>query len=350
VRRAPSDIVAGFYSALTSGEPLAARRYLAPDVRWHAAEPCAASHGIDEFFETFWRPIATALPDVEYRPFVRVASRYDGIMLHGEGAAGDWVATTGYLAGTFMSPLFAIPATGRTLYLRFGELARVEGGRIAESYVIPDFIDAMVQAGVSPLRVSLGHPGLVMPPMSMDGIDRSPADPADTNDSVRLVLDMLDGLGRFDGVSLLSMDQERYWHPDFMWYGPGGIGTTRGLAGFRAHHQGPFLRGFPVRAVDRAKCLVADGNYVATGGWPHMTGVHKGGGWLCLAPTGREVKLRVMDWWRRDGTLLRENWVSIDIVHVLGQLGLDVFAQMRELLGQDGSGSPISTGIRRQAW
>jgi predicted ester cyclase len=207
----------------------------------------------------------------------------------------------------------------------------------------------MVQAGVSPLRASLGHPGLVMPPMSMDGIDRPPANPADTQASVRLVLDMLDGLGRFDGVSLLSMDQERYWHPDFMWYGPGGIGTTRGLAGFRAHHQGPFLRGFPVRAVDRAKCFVADGNYVATGGWPHMTGVHKGGGWLGLAPTGREIKLRVMDWWRRDGALLRENWVSIDIVHVLGQLGLDVFAQMRELIGHDCGGKSPATANHGKA-
>ena len=149
---------------------------------------------------------------------------------------------------------------------------------------------------------------------------------------------MIDGLMRFDGASLLSMDQERYWHPDFMWYGPAGIGTSRGLSGFRAHHQGPFLKGFPKRGVDRTKSLVAEGRYVATGGWPHMTGSHLGGGWLGLPPTGKDVTMRVMDWWRRDGDLLKENWVSIDLLHVLDQFGLDVFAQMRQLMASGGAG------------
>lgn len=325
--------VTGFYQRLTARELDAARRLLAPDVVWHAAHPVNDLQGADAFFESYWQPIATALPDLEYRPFVRVAGHYDGKVLHGDGAAGDWVCTTGYLAGRFVQPLFGIPPTGRTLYLRFAELIRVDGGRIVDAYVIPDLIDAMEQADVSPVRRSLGHPGLVMPPATMDGLARPPAEPQETASSVRLVLDMLDGLGRFDGVSLLSMDQERYWHPDFMWYGPGGIGTSRGLDGFRAHHQGPFLRGFPARGVDRTRSFVADGAYIAAGGWPHMTAEHRGGGWLGLAPTGRRVTMRVMDFWRREGALLRENWVSIDLIHVLGQLGLDVFDQMRELRG-----------------
>jgi hypothetical protein len=39
-----------------------------------------------------------------------------------------------------------------------------------------------------------------------------------------------------------------------------------------------------------------------------------------------------MDIWRREGDLLKENWVAIDIVHILLQLGYDVFAQMKEQL------------------
>lgn len=331
--RDPVETVLAFYAALCSAEPRAAAGFLHPDVGWHAADPVDDLAGVEAFFERYWQPIRAALPDLEYRPFVRVAGHYDGSTLHGDGAAGDWVNSTGYLAGTFAAPLFGIPPTGRTLYLRFGELIRVSGGRIAEAYVIPDFVDAMVQAGVSPLRRSLGHPGLVMPPLTQDGLVRPAAAPAATAASVELVLAMLDGLARFDGVSLFTMDQERYWHPDFMWYGPAGIGTSRGLDGFRAHHQGPFLRGFPVRGVDRTKSFVADGAYVATGGWPHMTAEHRGDGWLGLAPTGRRVTLRVMDFWRREDTRLRENWVSIDVIHVLRQLGLDVFDQMRELAG-----------------
>lgn len=331
--RTATETVLEFYRALTRRDWNSARTLLARDVRWNAAHPVNELRGDDAFMDAYWQPIVSALPDVEYRPFVRVAGHYDGATLHGDGAAGDWVNSTGYLAGTFTAPLFGIPPSGRTLYLRFSELVRVAEGRIAEAYVIPDFIDAMLQAGVSPLRRSLGHSGQVMPPITMDGLSRPPADPVETTESVKLVLDMLDGLARFDGVSLFSMDQERYWHPHFMWYGPGGIGTSRGLDGFRAHHQGPFLRGFPVRGVDRTKSFVADGAYVATGGWPHMTASHKGDGWLGLPPTDRKLTMRVMDFWRREGSLLKENWVSIDVIHILDQLGLDVFDQMRELCG-----------------
>lgn len=330
------EVVTRFYAALCAGDRGAAKRLLAPDVGWHAAHPINDLVGVDAFFERYWMPIAAALPDVEYRPFVRVAGYYDGRELDGDGASGEWVNATGYLLGTWKASLLGIPPSFRSLYLRFGELIRVADGRIVEAYVIPDFIDAMVQRGVSPLRASVGHPGLVLAPLTMDGVERPTGDPESSAASLRLVLDMLAGLGRFDGVSLFSMDQERYWHPDFMWYGPGGIGTSRGLDGFRAHHQGPFLKAFPIRGVDRTKSLVADGNYVATGGWPHMTAVHKGAGWLGLTPTQRKITLRVMDFWRRDGALLRENWVSIDIIDILRQFDLDVFAQMHELLG-DGS-------------
>jgi len=36
------------------------------------------------------------------------------------------------------------------------------------------------------------------------------------------------------------------------------------------------------------------------------------------------------DWWRREGDLLIENWVFVDIPHVLLQMGYDLFANMTE--------------------
>ena len=134
----------------------------------------------------------------------------------------------------------------------------------------------------------------------------------------------------YDGMSLLSMDQEKYWHPDFMWYGPTGIGTTRGLEGFRRQHQGPFLTAFPNRDVDNKQCLIAEGNYVATGGFPHMSATHSGDGWMGMPASGKDLKIRVMDFWRREDSLLRENWVSIDIIHFLLQMGFDVFHEMQK--------------------
>ncbi|MFT5364747.1 MAG: hypothetical protein ACI9VX_002384 [Dinoroseobacter sp.] len=43
-------------------------------------------------------------------------------------------------------------------------------------------------------------------------------------------------------------------------------------------------------------------------------------------PTGERLFMRVCDWWRREDDLLVENWVLVDIPHVLLQLGYDIFA------------------------
>ncbi|NRA29991.1 MAG: ester cyclase [Parvularculaceae bacterium] len=332
----PEAVAIAFHAALTSAEPESARTLMGSGFHWHAAHPVNDLDGPDAFFTDYWAPILAAIPDIEARPFVRVAGAYDGKALDGDGSAGDWVCSTGYFAGTFKAPLFGIPATHRPVFLRYSELLRIEDQKVAEGYIIPDFLDLMVQAGVCPLRPSLGHPGSVMPPMTMDGLHRPNADPAEAQASLDLVLAMLDGLGRFDGKSLFTMDQEQFWTEDFVWFGPGGIGTSRGLSGFRSLHQGPFLKSFPIRAVDRSKTLVADGNYVATGGWPHMTAEHLGGGWLGLPPSGQKLTMRVMDFWRRDGDRLAENWVSIDVLHILDQMGLDLLRQMRQALGEYG--------------
>ena len=71
------------------------------------------------------------------------------------------------------------------------------------------------------------------------------------------------GLGKFnatkpDRASLDEMGQVNYWHPNFLWYGPAGIGTTRGLSGFEDYHQIPFL---VARARSRRRRRGADEPY-----------------------------------------------------------------------------------------
>lgn len=324
-------IVKNFYRALTKSDSTCnineALSYLDKDVLWRVAHPINDLKGHEEFLAYYWKPIKTALPDIEYKPF---------IMLEGDYQDQQWVNSTGYLIGTFEKPLFDIPPTGKVLYLRYGELMHVVDGKIVECYIIPDFIDAMNQAGVNPTRPCLGCSGLVMPPSTMDGLSIGNKNGEESAKSLKLVLDMLDGLMRYDGQSLLSMDQEKFWHTDFMWYGPGGIGTTRGLDGFRKHHQGPFLSAFPDRSVDTSISFIAEDNYVATGGWPHMSATHTGDGWIGLPASGKKISIRVMDFWRREGELLTENWVSIDMIHLLLQMGHDVFHQMREKLSHTG--------------
>lgn len=320
------NALATLYAALSSGAKgqanQAALEVMTPTVRWHCAHPLPPLHTPQDVVSGYLLPLSRSLPDLERRAFIEIPGEYQG---------QSWIAGTGYLIGTFSESLWGIPATGRTLHLRYTELVRMEGEKIAECYLIPDFLDAMYQAGAYPLRASLGHPGQVLPPATLDGICTRDPDPAYSAQTVQLIMDMLDCLRRYDGVSLQSMDLENYWHKDFLWYGPAGIGTTRGISGFREHHQGPFLDGFPDRDVDEHLCTVACGDYVATGGWPHMHATHTGGGWLGLPPSGKALEIRVMDIWRREGNLLRENWVAIDIPHMLSQMGLDVFEQMKAI-------------------
>ncbi len=243
-----------YHGTATADLPALAETLLSPDVAWHVAHPVNTLRGSENVVGQWLLPLREALPDIERRPTICLS---DG---------GEWIAGTGFFVGTFAQALFGIPATGRTLYLRYTELVRSADGRIVESYLIPDFLDAMWQAGCYPLRPGLGHPGIVPGPATQDGLWPVATSEARSASSERLVMDMLDCLRKYDGVRLDSMDLENFWHPDFMWYGPGGIGTTRGIAGFRAHHQGPFLAAFPDRDVDHHACTVACGDYVATGG------------------------------------------------------------------------------------
>jgi len=61
--------------------------------------------------------------------------------------------------------------------------------------------------------------------------------------------------------------------------------------------------------------------------WPYATHTGK---FLGLAPTEVAITIRDFDWWRREGDLLVENWVPIDLVDIFQQFGVDLFARMRD--------------------
>jgi predicted ester cyclase len=310
-----------FYSHLQAGKSI--DDLVDEHVVFNAAYPINEVVGLKAITDDYWPLFKNAFEHFERKAFIEFDSDYNG---------ERWLASTGYFSGVFVDDLLGIPATGRLLYLRFTELVKIVEGKISHYYIIFDFLDVMHQVGVSPLSKSLGHSGAILPPTTMDGLSPIVFDETQTDESESLVLNMLDELGKFDGKSLLSMQLDKYWHKDFMWYGPAGIGTTKGIQSFRDHHQGPFVFSFPDRVVDHKACIVKKGNYVATGGWPHMHGTHSSGGWLGLPSTNKKLELRVIDIWRRDGHLLKENWVAIDIIHICKQMGLDVFAEMKKRL------------------
>jgi hypothetical protein len=235
------------------------------------------------------------------------------------------------VAGLFEASLWGIPATGLPAFLRFCRFDRWEGGRLAEMLLLFDVPDLMMQAGVWPLARPLG-PFIRPPgPASRDGVVADDGDPAEAAESLALVEAMIGGLMAYDGKSLASMGMRRFWHPFFWWYGPAPIGTFCGHSDYERGHQGPFLNAFPDRVGGNHRARFAERAYVASTGWPSIRATHLGGAFLGLPATGKPITMRVMDLWRCEDGALRENWVFVDIIDLLRQLGVDVFQRMAAL-------------------
>ena len=73
-----------------------------------------------------------------------------------------------------------------------------------------------------------------------------------------------------------------------------------------------------------------DENYAAVTGWPNMILNITDDGWMGIAPSGKRISLRSLDFWRIENGLIRENWVLVDLLDAYDQLGVDVFARLRE--------------------
>ena len=295
---------------------------------FHLAHPFETMDGPAAYAEAALAPLAVAFPDLERRETIRIRGRTP------EGV--EWLGTCGYWCGTFERPFLDIPPSRRMAAMRFHEFLRIENGEAVEFQGLWDLPELMMQApgpagSAWPMGPSLGREWHVPGPATQDGLG-----PHATNGerAWRIVNDMLVGLGRHAEGGEAAMGLEDFWHPDLSWYGPAGIGTARGIAGFRRHHQIPFLNAMPDRVGDPAAGhLFAQGDYVGFTAWPgmHMTLDH--GGWLGVAPAGRRITMRSLDFWRVNPKtrLIEENWVLVDLLHVWHQLGVDVLARMREL-------------------
>jgi hypothetical protein len=297
----------------------------ADEVAFHASAPINSLSGRAAVIDSVWKPLLDAMPDLERRT---------DILLTGRFKDGGWFASTGFFVGHFARPLWGIKPTGRPVWLRYGWFDRIEDSRVVESYVIFDVARFMIEVGQWPLAPQLGQ-SWSPAPQTQDGVTLSESDSNESEKSLKLVEAMIAGLMQYDRKSLSSMGMVRFWTPQFHWYGPGGIGSARGHKDYERAHQGPFLAAFPDRVGGNHKCRIGDGDYVASTGWPSINATHMGDGWLSLPATNKRITQRIMDFWRRDCGLLAENWVFIDMIDLLGQIGVDVFARHSELFGTD---------------
>jgi predicted ester cyclase len=306
-------------SAPAEALPDVLERLLSEDCVFHVSHPVEELRGRDAVRTGFFEPLRAAL---------RQTRRRDEIFIGGQNTregGGTWMAALTHYVGTFAAPLVGIAPSDRLAFLRAGEFYRIEAGRIVEARLILDFPDLMRQAGRAPFPPILGTEMLFPGPATHDGVC-PPSAGAEA--SIGLVESMLRDLHVYDPDTFESKDQtgpNGHWHPDMMWYGPGGIGSTYRWSGFVKDHRAPFLSAFPDRKGGNHYCRIGDGNYAAISGWPSMTATHMGE-YLGVPATGKALTLRVMDFYRIAEGRIIENWVLLDYVDLFRQKGIDVLA------------------------
>ncbi len=316
---------AAMYDFTESGVRAALADLAAPDAMFRLAFPFGDMAGPDAFYDNALAPLFAAIPDLERRDHIVMAGPTP------EGA--DWVGCGGYYTGTFAAPWLDIPATGHVVHMRFHEFYRFEDGRVTEMQALWDIPEVMMQADAWPMVPSLGREWHVPGPATQDGLVPGPWDEARGMATCRHIIDMLEHMKRHPAQGGPEvMEMPRFWHPKMMWYGPAGIGTGRGIEGFRNWHQIPFLQGMPDRGayVDEIEYhFFGDGEYAGVTGWPDMIQTITHDGWLGIPPVGGRITMRSLDFWRLEDGLIRENWVLVDLLDMYAQIGVDVFGRMR---------------------
>lgn len=316
LRRALYDDLAG---AAQVGTTL-----FASDARVRLCHPFGDLTGWDGLWSGALSKVAAALPDGERREQIVICGQ--------DGQGRTWVGCCGLYLGTFTAPFVDIPPTGRVCHMRFHEFFRIENGQVIEMQAIWDLPEVMMQAGVWPMSPSLGREWCTPGPAPANGLGPHSEGGAQSCAHVIAMLEAMARHPRQGGPE--KMEMARYWHPKMMWYGPAGIGTGRGIGGFRAHHQIPFLKAMPDRGTNSEgtqAIFFGEGDFAAVTGWPNMAQTLSGDGWLGIPPLGKKVTLRSLDFWRLEAGLIRENWVLVDLLHLYDQIGVDVLARMREM-------------------
>ncbi len=300
----------------------ASRSFFDPDAKIHAVHPFNDLTGADEYLEKFLNPLQKALSNPGRSEYIAFGGEYEG---------QEWVTCTGYYFGQFAFPWLGIKPSNELAYLRFGEFHRMEDGRALESYIYLDIPELMIAVNQWPIEDSpgrrRGYTGYLPGPMSQDGLQWQSRAPEHSASSYEMVTAML--------LELATEDEawRPYWHEDMLWYGPAAFGSFVGVDNF-ASFQVPFeqtfsewIGGAKPGSETRHFTRFADGDYICSGGWPSLNAVQKES-FLGQPSDGKRLYMRVCDWWRREDDLLVENWVFVDIPHVLLQMGFDLFAEI----------------------
>lgn len=278
--------------------------------------------GVEGYVDIFLAPLTAAFENLQRSAYIAMAGRFEN---------DDWVSVTGHYAGKFRSSWLGIAPTGDLEYLRYGEFHRMVDGVAVESYIYLDIPALMIKTRQWPIKGSVGsergYTGLLPGPVSQDGLQWQLNSDEHSAVTLKNMQEMLLGLATPDEA------WRGYWSKHMLWHGPAAFGAFVGIEDFAAF-QVPFentfsewVSGIHEGSRTRHFCRMADGDYACIGGWPSLNAVQIKT-FLDQPPQGERLYMRVCDWWRQEQGLLVENWVFVDVPHILMQLGLDVFPDL----------------------
>ena len=297
------------------------------NVNWNGSQPFNQIRGVDALINRFWEPLLNAFPDIKRVPHILMGGLSDN---------EEWVSGYGYLTGTFVHDWLGIPATGKKTYINFGQFFVMRDEKIVESYVIFDILGVMKQAGFQVLPPAQGQEGGKVVKPSENGILLMEQDDLETRKTLQLVDAMATSMGWYnrsrDMEDMSTMQHQYFWHPDFHWMGPTGIGSSHTIEEYKDFHQRPWVLGFGDREINekpggRFMGYYAEGQFGALGIWDSKFSVHHGE-YQGVASTGKMMTLRDFDWYRREGDHLVQNWIPIDLIDLFMQMGVDLFDRM----------------------
>jgi hypothetical protein len=311
------------YAGKTAERLAAIDAYFAPDAKIRLGHPFQEVDGPRDLWARVYAPLLEAMPDMERRDFIVMAGpRW------GEDKTGDWVGLGGNIIGTLSAPWLGIPTSDHPVHMRYHEYLRLKDGKIVEMEGLWDIPHLMVQQGVWPMAPQRGVDWMCLGPADGTGILNAPHDAQHAQASVQRIWDMLHDLKQ-GTADTPERGLGRFWHPSALWHGPAGLGTARGHLGISQKIFKQFRDGLSnnTRHLERG-VFFGDQNLVAFTGWPSGTAVHSGDRFLGLAPTGKTITRRSLDFWRLEHSLVRECWVMVDMLDLYRQLGIDILSNL----------------------
>jgi len=144
----------------------------------------------------------------------------------------------------------------------------------------------------------------------------SDTDMSKTDETRAVIENMVDGLNdhSIDGIGA-------FFHSHFRWMGNQGCGNKNGLKEFQDNWQRPFQAAFSDKVcIDEARLFM--GEWAAAFG--RQEAKHTGS-FMGIAPTGKTIEIRYMDFWKVTDGKIEDNYVMVDFPHVMAQLGVDAF-------------------------